>query len=302
MAKASYYADVSSVIGTDPYSETTDGVQVFGKQTCPKVTGVTTVPGVGASPGGCTFEILSTHPWSDFGITDPAALHQQQALVRDDGGAWSKVDLPNDLNSSVLEVTATTSGFLMAEQTAGADGNSSRVQLWSSADGRSWAPLTNGVPIFDTASISGNRIIAVDSGSASVYVSNDAGLTWIGTQNVAALLPAGAVIEPYGVVSSAGPLGYAVVVRTGEKGQTDHTYLLHSSAGASWKVTDLGAAGAPANAMLSSVSVGADHIDVSYEVPQGSSTTPITTTDGLAPGGAAATYKLVELLGTPKAS
>ena len=38
------------------------------------------------------------------------------------------------------------------------------------------------------------------------------------------------------------------------------------------------------------MSVGADHIDVSYTVPQGTR-----------PDGAPASYKLVELLGTPKA-
>ena len=66
--------------------------------------------------------------------------------------------------------------------------------------------------------------------------------------------------------------------------------LLHSSDGVVWKDTDLGAEGAPANGDLSGVSVGADHIDVSYEVPQGK-----------LPDGAPASYKLVELLGTPKA-
>jgi len=291
MAKVSYYADVSGVIGNDtPYNETSDGVQVLGQQSCLKQTGMTTAPAAGSGPGGCSYQVVSTHPWSDFGITDPAALHQQQALVRDDGGAWSKVDLPSDLNSSVLDVTATTNGFLMAEQTAGANGAGSRVQLWSSPDGRAWTPLTDGVPNFDTASIAGDRVIAVDTGSSSVYVSNDAGLTWVGTQNLAALLPTGAAIEPYGVISGAGPLGYAVVVRTGTQNHIEHVYLLHSGDGATWKVTDLGAEGAPANGMLSSVSVGADHIDVSYEVAQGT-----------LPDGAPASYKLVELLGTPTA-
>ena len=75
--------------------------------------------------------------------------------------------------------------------------------------------MTDGVPTFDTASIAGDRVIGVDTASASVYVSNDAGLTWIGTRNVAGLLPAGVTVQPYGVIAGTGPLGYAVVVRTG---------------------------------------------------------------------------------------
>ena len=289
MAKVSYWADVSKVIGDAAYNETTDGVQIMGTPACGQQSPATVAPASGASEP-CKTVVTATRPWSDFGISDPAALHQQQALVRDDGGSWSKVDLPSSPDSWVTDVSATTNGFLMVEQLPGTDrvGN---VQLWSSPDGRSWAPLSGTVPKFDSVSIAGDRVIGINAVSSTISVSNDAGATWIVTGNVGDLLPSGTAIEPYASTASAGPLGYAALVRSGGDGRTQHAYLLHSSDGTTWKVTDLGAAGAPANGQIASVSVGADHIDVSYEVPQ-----------GVAPGGGAATYKLVELLGTPKAA
>ena len=127
MAKVSYYADPTSVIGDGTgYIETSNGVQILGGQICNHQPAVTTAPAAGSASGDCTTPVVATRPWSDFGITDPAALHQQDALVRDDGGAWSKVDVPSDLNSSVLDVTATTNGFLMTEQGPSADSTASQ--------------------------------------------------------------------------------------------------------------------------------------------------------------------------------
>jgi hypothetical protein len=290
MAKVSYWPDVSKVIGDAPYTATAAGVQILGKADCLKMTAPTVAPVRGSAPEGCKQAVESTRPWTDFGISDPAALHQQQALVRDDGGDWTKADVPAASDSWVQDVSATTNGFLMVEQVPGTD-RVGDVQLWSSTDGRAWAPLSGAVPKFDNVSIAGDRVIGGDASSSNIYVSNDAGATWIVTGNVGGLLPSGTALEPNTMTVDAGPLGYAVLVRSGGEGRTEHSYLLHSSDGATWKVTDLAAAGAPANGQISSVSVGADHIDVSYEVPQGQ-----------APDGAAATYKLVELLGTPKAS
>jgi hypothetical protein len=202
------------------------------------------------------------------------------------------MSLPTDFTTTVLDVTAKSKGFLMAEQGSSTTGLGA-VQLWSSSDGRSWSRLAGAVPRFDAVAISGDRIVGTDSVSSSVVVSNDGGSTWIATDNIAALLPSGGVLQPFGPISNgtsdAGPLGYAVVVRTNGQGGA-HTYLLHSGDGATWKVTDLGAEGAPSNDGVVSVAVGADHIDVSYEVA--------ATRD---PDGTPASYKLVELLGTPKA-
>ena len=140
--------------------------------------------------------------------------------MRDDGGAWSKVDIPAAPNSSVIDVTATTNGFLMVEQVPSLPRN--HVQLWSSADGRAWTALSGAVPNFDTVSIAGDRIIGVDSGSTSIYVSNDAGATWIATQNVGGLLPSGTALEVNNTIAAVGPLGYAALVRSGGGGRTEH--------------------------------------------------------------------------------
>src|SRR5262249_17274385 len=68
-----------------------------------------------------------------------------------------------------------------------------------------------------------------------------------------------------------------------------HSYLLYSTDGSSWKKTDLQAVGAPANAAVASTSVGADHIDVTYQ----------TAVAGA--GGNIESFKLTTLVGTPKA-
>ena len=287
MAKASYWPNLSSVLGSEAnYNATVDGVQILDSSSCKS-----------DKNGGpnCTYRVVSTRPWSDFGISDPAALHQQEAFVRDDGGSWQRVSLPTDFTTTVLDVTATSNGFLMAEQAYGSTTTAGlgAVQLWSSSDGRSWSRLAGAVPRFDSVAISGDRIVGTDSVSSSVVVSNDGGSTWIATDNIAALLPSGGELQPFGPISTgtsdAGPLGYAVVVRTNGPGGA-HTYLLHSGDGAAWKVTDLGAEGAPSKDGVVSVTVGADHIDVSYEVAASRSA-----------DGAPESYKLVELLGTPKA-
>jgi hypothetical protein len=70
---------------------------------------------------------------------------------------------------------------------------------------------------------------------------------------------------------------------------SEHTYLLHSSDGVSWKVTNLADAGAPADGSVSNLNVGADHIDVSFQSPQ------------TGPDGAISATKLVTLVATPKA-
>ncbi len=282
MAKASYWPNLSSVLGSEAnYNATVDGVQILDTSSCKQTDGPT-----------CVYRVVSTRPWSDFGISDPAALHQQEAFVRDDGGSWQRVSLPTDSTTTVLDVTATSNGFLMAEQETLTPGLGT-VRLWSSSDGRSWSRLAGAVPRFDAVAISGDRIVGTDSVSSSVVVSNDGGATWIATDNIAALLPSGGALQTFGPISNgtsdAGPLGYAVIVRTNGQGGA-HTYLLHSGDGATWKVTDLGAEGAPSNDGVVSVTVGADHIDVSYEVA--------ATRD---PDGTPASYKLVDLLGTPKA-
>ena len=123
-------------------------------------------------------------------------------------------------------------------------------------------------------------------------------------------------MEAFNTTAAAGPLGFAAVVRTGgadgagkpSGGTTSntlgtpnteappsaeavlaHTFLLHSSDGVSWKVTSLATIGAPADGSMSNLSVGADHIDVSFQSPATGS------------GGALSASKLTTLVATPKA-
>jgi hypothetical protein len=263
----------------------------------------------GGAAGACSRKVIATHPWSDFGISDPGALHQQEAVVRDDGGSWQTVDLPNVPDASGVDVAATSNGFVMVESTAKASGLGS-AQIWTSSDGRSWAPLAGQVPAFDTVALSGDRIVGLDNQASKLYVSNDAGATWIAVPDLAGLIPGNDAIEPYNATAAVGPLGYAAVVRTGSArsaagnsagtpatvappsgtGVTEHAYLLHSSDGVTWKVTNLADAGAPADGSVSNLNVGADHIDVSFQSPQ------------TGPDGAISATKLVTLVATPTAS
>jgi hypothetical protein len=312
MAKTSYWADVSKVLGKDVATHATDaGVEVYDMAACQAQRKVAASGGTDPAsvpPGACDKKVVATHPWSDFGISDPAALHQQKAVVKDDGGSWRTIDLPNASDTSVSDIAATSNGFVMVESTYGTGPAS--AQIWTSGDGRSWSQMSQ-VPAFDNVSISGNRMIGVDNTSSKLYVSNDAGSSWIAAPDVAGLIPGSDAIEPYNTTADVGPLGYAVVVRTtGSEGAAEkvgasgtpntlappsnaevlsHTYLLHSSDGVSWKVTNLADAGAPSDGSMSTMNVGADHIDVTFEVPQ-------TGSDG-----AVGSFKLVTLVATPKA-
>ena len=164
-----------------------------------------------------------------------------------------------------------------------------------------------GTPALDQLSVEGDRIIGSDFGSQTVYTSSDAGKSWTPTSDLGDLVPGTDPIEGQNVTVETGPLGYAAVVHTSQpvtgntlQGGTpitaapnaanEHAYLLQSTDGVTWATTDLAKVGAPADGFVSSVSVGADHVEVSFEVPG------TKTNDG-----APETYKLVTLVGTPKA-
>jgi hypothetical protein len=294
---------------------TATGVEVLDYNACTTAAAAATraagVAGAAGIPGtACAPRVVSTHPWSEFGIADPAALQQLRVLTRDGGGDWQTVALPSGPGTSVQDVAATSKGFVLVESVQSTDGQGAE-QLLSSTDGHTWNPLPSAGPGVDSLSISGDRIIGVDSQTSAIFVSNDAGTTWLTTANPAGLTPGSEPIEADGTTADVGPLGYAVVVRTGRKvaggaaadpGKTpttlspvatmtdEHRYLLYSVDGASWKVTDLAADGAPAKSPVSTTSVGADHVDITYEV-----SVPVAE-------GAPAQWKLVTLVGTPKAS
>ena len=122
-------------------------------------------------------------------------------------------------------------------------------------------------------SISGDRIIGTDSASSSVFVSNDAGATWIATPNIASMPP-----RRRSAMQAFGPIGQRARRAAGRSrirgggprrpGTTRPHVPTCCTArdGVTWNVTDLATVGAPRPTGLSSVTVGADHIDVSYEV------------------------------------
>lgn len=295
IATAIYTPDFSSVIGNRPVVATDQGVQLIDPQSC-KLARPT------GNVSSCTNTVTETKPWSDFGISDPSLLHQQQALVRDDGGQWQTVSLPSESGTWVQAVGATSNGFLIAESVPTSPDGPTSERLLSSTDGRTWTAL-GGVPAVDSVSIWGDRVIGLDSSSSTVYTSNDAGQSWSAGTAVSSIVGGGSATAPVALMSDVGPLGYAVVAQvsspvspnttTGDTVAPDapngHTYLLYSADGSSWKTTDLTSAGAPAHGSFASASVGNDHIEVTFQDPvYGSGTTPDS-------------WKLTTLVGTPKA-
>jgi hypothetical protein len=286
VAEARYNMDLNSALSV-PQGQgvemTADGAQVVDYSTCK-----TNDPsGSKRNPAkeACEPTVVSHHPWSEFGITDPGALHQQLALVRNDGGSWQPVKLPIDDNTYVTDVSATSTGFLMVEEVQPATALPTTTRLLASTDGRTWSPLATAVPSAYSLAIAGDRIIGSDATNSNLYVSSDAGATWIKSQNIDDVLGvSGSSIDNLNFDS--GPLGFAAAVMTGVGTKSPHTFLLHSADGATWDVTDLGKVGAPAGSYVSGVTVGADHIDVTLAVP---------AADGKAP------TKLTTLVGTPKA-
>ena len=306
VANGAYNPDFSSVpdLATAPLRMTTTGVAALDYSGCKTEGAIATTGRTSCEP-----KVGATHPWSEFGITDPAALQQLQVLVRDDGGDWKIVHLPSSPDTFVHDLTATTNGFVLVESVP--SNGQSVERLLSSTDGQTWVPLPSAGADVETVAISGDRIIGVDPQTSAISVSNDAGATWVTTPNVAGLVPGDGSIQAYGTTADVGPLGYAVVVNTGREvagGATAdptktpatlsptatvtdrHQYLLYSVDGTSWKVTDLATDGAPANGTVSTTSVGADHIDITY------------TVSVQVAQGAPAQWKLDTLVGTPKAS
>jgi hypothetical protein len=295
VAEARYNVDLSTALGVTGQDGrgvemTADGAQVVDYSPCkgndPRVAATGTPA---AKRSNCGPTVLSTHPWSEFGITDPAALHQQLALIQNDGGSWDPVKLPIGDNTAVTDVTATSTGFLMGEQVAPAPGaaySGSSTRLLSSTDGRTWTPLSPvDLPSAYSLAIAGDRIIGTDETGSKLSVSVDAGATWTKSQDIADLVGApGSTIS--GMSVDSGPLGFAAAVMVGVGTKSQRTFLLHSADGATWDVTDLGKVGAPVGSYVSGVTVGADHIDVTLAVSSGDGKTPT---------------KLTTLIGTPKA-
>ena len=156
-----------------------------------------------------------------------------------------------DADSSVQDVTATTNGFVHGRAGRRPDGGRS-VQLWSSADGRTWTPLAaasrRSTPCRSPVTGSSES----NSQTSDVSISNDGGVTWTATHDIAglpaAVAAAGAAVTPGDTAVDAGPLGYAAVVRPASVSKTSSTsYLCTAATASTWKVTDLATVGAPAD-------------------------------------------------------
>jgi hypothetical protein len=294
VAEARYNMDLNTALGVTGQDGkgvemTADGAQVVDYSTCKGNDPSVTAKGIRTAKGsGCQPTVVSTHPWSELGITDPAALRQQVALIRNDGGSWETVKLPIDDKTEVTDVTATSTGFLMAEQVEPAPGAGTAIttRLLASTDGRTWSPLPAAdLPSAYSLAIAGDRIIGSDATGSKLYVSSDAGATWMKSDDIANLIGApGSSIN--GMSIDSGPLGFAAAVTIGTGTRSQHTFLLHSADGATWDKTDLGTVGAPAGSYVTGVTVGADHIDVTLAVSNADGGTPAT---------------LTTLIGTPKA-
>jgi hypothetical protein len=219
--------------------------------------------------------VIGSISWSDIGLTGAADLSKQQLLVSSDGSHWDSVTAP--ATGYVRDLVADGNGFvLLAQNKGGANGST----VLHSTDAREWTATS--VPQgLDVRAIAAGRMIGIDS-AGGVQTSTDGGATWH-TTSVAAQLPDGAEAAT-ATSSDAGPLGFAVI--TASKSEAHgHEYLLFSTDGVNWSANDLSDAGAPDSASPMTVTVGADHVGVDYQLP-GSS-------DGGPP-------KLETLLATPK--
>ena len=120
-----------------------------------------------ASAAPCKGTVVSTHSWSELGITDPAALQQREALVSD-GGQWQQVSVPAGADTMLEDVAATQNGFVIVEQATNRSGG---VQLLSSADGHTWTPLGGTLLLW---AIVGDSQVSVAWNSLSTRVNQSA--------------------------------------------------------------------------------------------------------------------------------
>jgi len=229
---------------------------------------------------------LGTISWSDVGLSGPADLLHQEVLVSTDGSHWNSAAGPT--TGYVRDLVADSAGFLLLADNdrSPLGGQPAKIEttLLRSSDATHWTPVALPAGL-NVQAIAADRIVGTDE-SGALQTSTDGGVTW-NSANVAAELPAGspAATVPY---ADAGPLGFAAIA-TADANPNDntrgHDYLLFSADGISWSTTDLAAAGAPAGASLTQVTVGSDHVGVDYQSANANT------------GGAG---KITTLLATPK--
>ena len=226
---------------------------------------------------------IATIRWSEIGLHGPVDLRHQQLLVSTDGKRWDTAAAP--ATGYVRDLVGNSNGFLLltegdrsALDPAGGAPAAIGTKLLQSTDARNWTSV-NTPPGLDVQAIAGERVIAIDPTTGGVQTSNDGGTTWNATA-VGSQLPAGAPAASATTVD-AGPLGFAALVVSDRSPNTQadvHYYLLFSTDGTTWKTSDLGAVGQPANAYPIQVTVGADHVAVDFEGPTPSSNGSIKTT------------------------
>jgi hypothetical protein len=255
-------------------------------------------PAAGARIDLCETDI-GVLSWADLDVGDPASLQQRHLLLSTDGSTWDEVPLPVDPGAIGVELHATSTGLLLIADRAATDGSQlaagTSTRIFHSADGRSWTESASAANLWVSA-VSGDRVIGTTQ-DGSLLVSGDGGVSFE-RRNLLALIPHQG--EAFVSMSAAGPLGFAALVTVIEPVQQaapdgadlepevrpqpdagggelavpvpaggfvepdEHSYLLTSTDGASWSVTDVAAAGMPATGWVSQLMVGANHVGVGF--------------------------------------
>jgi hypothetical protein len=196
--------------------------------------------------------------WSELGIADPAALASEQLYVQTGDGGWDEADLPASVADQWVRLHGTSSGLLLVGTTLDEE---LTTTLLRSTDGRSWTEVWGGSGV-EAISVSGDRVIAILA-DGSLLVSTDGGATF-DRQDPFDPAASGNGDGRFWTTATAGPLGFAALVSVSEPsdGTVLGSYLLTSTDGSSWTVTDLHDHGVGPDNVATQVIVGADHVGV----------------------------------------
>ncbi len=283
-ASTSFMPDPSK-LGKGPlsYSFGPNGIEILDLAKCKQLQSV--MPEADAAGGPkCADPSIpkQTKPWSELGISDPAALQQSGLAISTDNRTWRQVTNPLTDGIAVQSVRATANGFILVGH-AGFMRSDNAVEMFTSPDGEHWSPVAAPAGMSLSAA-SGDSVIARNfTQPAVVALSNDGGASWSTTE--LGSLGAGPVSAQTGYTAvDAGPLGFAVVYSQSGPNLPQKVTLFFSADGRKWTSTDLKAEGAP-NAAAQAVRVGADHVEIVF----------------LKKTGVGNDMKTVALLGTPEA-
>ncbi len=168
------------------------------------------VPKAGRSPASPSESAPSA--WADIGLHRPRRPRGPDgARGAGTGGDWQTTDLPATPGEDLVDVVATSNGFVAVVQ-GNDDEGSARSQVWASDDGLSWVLRSTAPAGTGYVPAAGDRLLAVDGQVADRLVTSaDAGRTWAEVP-LGDLVPGGLGLEPVVAGSYVGPLGFAVLV------------------------------------------------------------------------------------------